>query len=198
MWPLLLIPGLEDGFPLALLFPSASLKFAVGAGGLVFAVKMKQSGSVESMCSSVVFTREAEAAEVTDAISELSYLAARKSRVSAELRKLGHQRCEYENEMARILRREKAAAELIEGTWEYEKKKKKLEAELANALAEDEEEETGEGERKAGFKEEDAASSDPEEKPKKMAKLAQANPYLCQATKSSHPVNLRARPTKKL
>ena len=45
------------------------------AGGLVFSVKMMPSGSVESMCSSVVFTREAEAAEITDAISELSYLA---------------------------------------------------------------------------------------------------------------------------
>ena len=179
------------------------------------------------MSSLVVFTSEAEAAEIKDAISELSYIAARKSRVSAELRKLGHARCAFENEMARLLRRESACAALIEGTWEYEKKKKKLEAELANALAqkaneseplededEDEEEEKGEGAMKEGFEEEeeeevkeiaaaldeglqDAASSDPEEKPKKWAKLASVNPYLGPATRSSHPVHLRNRPTQK-
>ena len=185
------------------------------------------------MSSSVVFTREAEAAEIKDAISELSYIAARKSRVSAELRKLGHQRCAYENEMARLLRRESACAALIEGTWEYEKKKKKLEAELANALAQEamvgapfegeEEEEYEEGEAEedkgeeameAGWKEEeeeeakeedealaagvqDAEPSDPEEKPKKLAKLASVNPYLGPATRSSHPVHLRNRPTQK-
>ena len=139
-------------------------------------------------------------------------LAARKSRVASELRKLGHQRCEYENEMARILRRESAAAALIQGTWEYEKKKKKLEAELANALSqqdkgddgmaeglkEEEEEEVKEEEEDEAMAagQQAAPSSDPEEKPKKIAKLA--NPYLSQASRSSHPVNLRTRPTKKL
>ena len=186
------------------------------------------------MSSLVVFTSEAEAAEVKDAISELSYIAARKSRVSAELRKLGHARCAFENEMARLLRRESACAALIEGTWEYEKKKKKLEAELANALAQEattgapfegeEEEEYEEDEAEdndkdeeamaEGWKEEeeeeendddealaadvqDAEASDPEEKPKKLAKIASVNPYLGPATRSSHPVLLRNRPTQK-
>ena len=139
------------------------------------------------------FTREAEAAEITDAISELSYLAARKSKVAAELRKLGHQRCPYENEMARILRREAMAAALIEGTWEFEKKKKKLAAELAHELSqkalegesfeggeeeekEDEAMEEGLQEEEEKEEEEEVPADDPEEKTKKKAKLAKLAP----------------------
>ena len=134
------------------------------------------TGSVESMCSSVPFTREAEATEITDAISELSYLAARKSKVAAELRKLGHLRCELENEHARILRREAMAASLIEGTWEYEKKKKKLAAELDEILSA-------------------KPSQAPEEKTKQLAAQPCLSTGAPSASRSTRPVSPKIRPS---
>ena len=115
---------------------------------------------------------------------------------------------------------------LLESVWQNypipRRRQQKLARELANPREgeplkgeeeEEEEEDTMAGglqeEEEEALKEEDeeededpfaagqeaVTPSDPEEKPKKMAKLA--NPYLGQASRSSHPVNLKARPTKK-
>ena len=75
----------------------------------------------------------------------------------------------------------------MEGGWQEEKE------EVGNEEEEEEEEEAEEKDVAAGHLA--ATSSDPEEKPKKKVKLA--NPYVSPASRSSHPVIQKVRPTKK-
>ena len=105
----------------------------------MFSEKRMEMESIEAMCAaSVPLTREHAATEISDPISELNFLSARKAHVWGEMKKIGHLQAELRNEYARIEKREEEAAAMIDGTWENEKKKK-LAAELAETQEEQEE-----------------------------------------------------------